>query len=119
MPRGNPAAKLAMTIDADVHKGVVAAAEAERVSVSAWMTNAARRELLIRDGLAAVAEWEAENGALSADEMAAARRRMAERRTVKPDTVSGNPRTSSHAQKADVTPRRVGTARARTRRADA
>lgn len=119
MPRGNPAAKLAITIDPDVHKGVVAAAATERVSVSAWMTNAAKRELLIRDGLAAVAEWEAEHGAFSADEMAAASRRIAERRTVKPDTVSGNPRPSSHTQKAHVTPRRVGTARARSRPADA
>lgn len=41
------------------------------------MTEAARRALLIRDGLAAVAEWEAENGAFTEAEMAAARKRLA------------------------------------------
>ena len=44
--------------------------------MSAWMTDAARRALLIRDGLAAGAEWEAQHGALTNAEMAAARDRM-------------------------------------------
>lgn len=77
MPRGKPSPKLAITVDADVHAGVLAAAEEEGVSVSAWMTAAARRALLVRDGLAAVAEWEAEHGRLSEAEMDAARRRVA------------------------------------------
>ena len=77
MPRGRPSPKLAITVDADVHDQVVAAAEDEGVSVSAWMTAAARRALLVRDGLQAVAEFEAEHGALSDDEMKAARRRVA------------------------------------------
>jgi hypothetical protein len=34
-----------------------------RAGFSAWMTSAARRALRVRDGLAAVAEWEAEHGA--------------------------------------------------------
>ena len=76
MPRGNPAVKLAITVDSDVHAEVVSAAEAEGMSVSAWLTAAARRALRIRDGLAAVAEWEAEHGALSEQELAAARRRL-------------------------------------------
>ncbi len=46
--------------------------------MSAWMTNAARRALLIRDGLKAVEEWEAEHGALSQTELADARKRVAE-----------------------------------------
>ncbi len=54
--------------DPDVHAQVVAAAAEEGVSVSAWMTNAARRALLVRDGLKAVEEWEAEHGALSGTE---------------------------------------------------
>lgn len=37
----------------------------------------ARRALLVRDGLAAVTEWEAEFGPLSEGEMDAARRRVA------------------------------------------
>jgi hypothetical protein len=76
MPRGNPSPKLAITVDPEVYAQVIAAAEAEGVSVSAWMTAAARRELRLRDGLAAVAEWEAEHGSLTGEELAAARRRM-------------------------------------------
>ena len=85
MPRGNPSPKLAITVDPDVHAQVVAAAAAEGVSVSAWMTAAARRALRLREGLAAVAEWEAEHGALTSEELEAARRRVgaanAERRS--------------------------------------
>jgi hypothetical protein len=40
------------------------------------MTNAARRALLVRSGLQGVAEWEADNGALSDEELAAARSRV-------------------------------------------
>jgi hypothetical protein len=80
MPRGNPAAKLAISVDADVHAEVIEAAEAEGVSVSAWMTAAARRALRLRDGLAAVAEWEAEHGALTPEELEAARDRLAKSR---------------------------------------
>lgn len=76
VPRGNPSPKLAITVDPEVYAQVIAAAQAEGVSVSAWMTAAARRELRLRDGLAAVAEWEAEHGPLTAEELAAARRRV-------------------------------------------
>lgn len=78
MPRGKPSPKLAITVDPEVHAGVVAAASEEGVSVSAWMTSAARRALLVRDGRKAVAEWEAEHGPLSETELADARRRVAE-----------------------------------------
>lgn len=77
MPRGRPSPKLAITVDADVRDRVLAAAAAEGVSVSAWMTKAARKVLLVSDGLAAVAEWEAEHGAPTEAELAAARRRVA------------------------------------------
>ncbi len=76
MPRGRPSPKLAITVDPDVHAGVIEAAAEEGVSVSAWMTNAARRALVVRNGLAGVEEWEAEHGALSESEMAEARRRV-------------------------------------------
>lgn len=76
MPRGQPSPKVAITIDPEVHAGVVAAARAEGVSVSAWMTDAARQALKVREGLAAVGEWEAEHGPLTAAELAAARRRV-------------------------------------------
>ena len=80
MPRGNPAIKLAVTVDAEVHSRGLDAAEAEGKSVSAWITEAARRALLLRDGLAAVAEWETEHGALTPAELAAPRARI-ERKT--------------------------------------
>jgi hypothetical protein len=76
MPRGNPSPKLAITVDPEVYAKVIAAAEADGMSVSAWMTAAARRELRLRDGLAAVAEWEAEHGALTEEELSVARRRV-------------------------------------------
>ena len=46
------------------------------MSVSAWMTAAARRALRLRDGLAAVAEWEAEHGALTPEEIGRAEREL-------------------------------------------
>lgn len=88
MPRGNPSPKLAITVDPDVHRRVLAAAEEEGVSVSAWMTEAARNALMVRDGLAGVAEWEAENGALTDVEMAAARQRLDRSRAEKTRTVA-------------------------------
>lgn len=76
MPRGNPSPKLAITVDPDVHRQVVEAAAGEGVSVSSWMTAAARQALKVRDGLAAVGEWEAEHGPFTAAELAEAQRRV-------------------------------------------
>jgi hypothetical protein len=77
VPPGNPSPKLAITIAPDVHRQVLAEAERRGVSVSAWMTEAARLALKLREGLGAVAEWEAEHGALSEAELRAARERLA------------------------------------------
>jgi hypothetical protein len=77
MLRGRPLPKLTITVAADVHDQVLAAATEEGVSVSAWMTATARRALLVRDGLRAVAEWEREQDAFSDDELYAAHRRVA------------------------------------------
>jgi hypothetical protein len=76
MPPGNPSPKLAITIAPDVHAQVLEAAARRGVSVSAWITDAARLALKVRDGLAAVAEWEAEHGALTEAELKAARQRL-------------------------------------------
>jgi hypothetical protein len=46
------------------------------MSVSAWITEAARRSLRIGDGLAAVAEWETEHGAFTDQELEEARARL-------------------------------------------
>lgn len=77
MPRGKPSPKLAITVDPDVHERVLAAAEEEGLSVSAWMTAAARRALVVRDGLTAIAEWEREHGQFTEAELDAAHRRVA------------------------------------------
>lgn len=76
MPRGNPSPKLAITIDPDVHENVLAAAARDGLTVSAWMTNAAREALQRRAGLAAVAQWEKQHGRFSAKEMNEARRNV-------------------------------------------
>ena len=78
MPRGKPSPKLAITVDPAVHKGIVAAAAEEGLSVSAWITAAARRALLVREGLAAVSEWEQENDPLTDAELRSARERIAD-----------------------------------------
>lgn len=76
MPRGAPASKLAITVDRDVHAKVIKAAAEDRVSVSAWLTAAARQAIRLREGLAGVTEWEAEHGAFSEEELAEARARV-------------------------------------------
>ncbi len=76
MPRGSPAIKLAITVDSDVHAKVLRAAREDDLSVSAWMTAAARQVLRAREGLAAVAAWEEEHGAFTQAELEAARARI-------------------------------------------
>ena len=74
MPRGNPSPKLAITIDPDIHKNILVAAARDGVSVSAWMTTAAREALKRRVGLAAVELWEKQHGRFTPEEMNEARR---------------------------------------------
>jgi len=76
MPRGNPSPKLAITVDPEIHENILAAAAREGVSVSAWMTVAAREALQRRTGLAAVAVWERQHGRFTAEEMEEARRNV-------------------------------------------
>jgi len=71
-----PSPKLAITIDPDIHENILAAAARDGVSVSAWMTIAAREALQRRAGLAAVALWEKQHGRLTAEEMNEARRNV-------------------------------------------
>ena len=78
MPRGNPSPKLAITVDPHVHENIIAAAARDRVSVSAWMTNAAREALKRRAGLAAIGLWEKQHGHFTPEEMNDARRSVRE-----------------------------------------
>jgi hypothetical protein len=84
MPRGAPAVKLAVTVDRDVHAELVRAARQDGVSISAWMTDAARRSLRVRDGLAAIAEWEAEHGPFTDRELNEARQRVRQKHLRRP-----------------------------------
>jgi len=76
MPRGNPSPKLAITVDPEIHEDILAAAARDGLSVSAWMTTAAREALRRRAGLAAIAQWEKQHGSLTAEEMNEARRNV-------------------------------------------
>jgi len=76
MPRGAPSPKISISIGADVHGRLVEAAESEGVTVSAWISRAAEDRLAITEGLALVAEWEAEHGEFTADELARADARV-------------------------------------------
>ena len=78
MPCGNPSPKLANTVDPEVHANILSSAAQDGVSVSAWMTDAARLALRRRAGLAAVAEWEEEHGHFTKEEMEEAHRHVQE-----------------------------------------
>jgi hypothetical protein len=64
--------KLSIALDEQVADAAVASAERHGLSLSAWLNRAAENALAIEDGLAAVADWEAEHGALTATELSAA-----------------------------------------------
>ncbi len=72
MPRGDPSPKIAITIPSQIRDMATAAANREGLSLSAWITEAVRRQLMIDDGLKAIMEWELENGPFSEEEVAAA-----------------------------------------------
>jgi hypothetical protein len=74
MPRGNPSPKLAITVDPEIHENILAAATSDGVSVSAWMSMAAREALKRRAGLAAIAQWEKQHGRFTPGELDEARR---------------------------------------------
>jgi hypothetical protein len=72
--------KLSVALDADVAKAAARSAKRQGRSLSAWLSAAAAHALAVEDGLAAVAEWEAEHGVLTEQELAAADRVLARRR---------------------------------------
>ncbi len=67
-----PVRKLSVALDNDVAAAASASAERRGLSLSAWLNEAAARALVLEDGLAAVAEWEREFGALTEAEIAEA-----------------------------------------------
>ena len=65
-----PVRKLSVALDESVAQAAVDAARRHGVSLSAWLNAAARRALIVETGLAAIFEWEAEHGPLTAAELA-------------------------------------------------
>jgi hypothetical protein len=64
--------KLSIALDERVAEAAAGSAERHGLSLSAWLNRAAQNALGVEEGLAAVAEWEAEHGAFTAVEIAAA-----------------------------------------------
>ncbi len=65
--------RLTVSIETELAIAVRDAAEADKQNVSAWLADAARRQLTHRGLRDVVAAWEQEHGAFSDDELAAAR----------------------------------------------
>jgi hypothetical protein len=63
--------KRSVSIDAEVAAAAEQAAAEDGMSFSAWLSEAAHRQLLVREGLRGVAEWEEAAGALTPKELAA------------------------------------------------
>lgn len=63
--------KRSVSLDDQVAERVEHAAREDGVSFSTWLSGAAERQLLLREGLLGVAEWEADARPLSAEECAA------------------------------------------------
>jgi len=78
MPRGSPSPKLSITVPVDVAKAVASVAAQEGVSVSEWFTDAARRQLLLRNARRGVRGIEAIHGPPSEASVAWARQTLSE-----------------------------------------
>lgn len=61
--------KRSVSIDAETARVIEEMAEEEGISFSAWLTRSAERDVKIRRGLQAVAEWEAEHGTFTQEEL--------------------------------------------------
>ena len=65
--------RLTVSLESELAIAVRQAADADEQNVSAWLADAARRQLSNRGLRDVVAAWEREHGAFSDDELAAAR----------------------------------------------
>jgi hypothetical protein len=62
--------KRSISMPPDLDAEIAAAAAQAGLSYSAWLAETARKEFTIRAGLAAVSQFEQENGAFTAEEIA-------------------------------------------------
>jgi predicted transcriptional regulator len=69
--------KVTITLDEDLIEAMASTAREADVPLSRLIASAAEREMRRRIGLAAVVDWEAEHGAFTPGELAAARAEMA------------------------------------------
>jgi len=69
--------KVTITLDEDLIEAMTRIAREAGIPLSRVIASAAEREMRRRIGLAAVAGWEAEHGAFTPEELAAARAEMA------------------------------------------
>ena len=65
--------RLTISLEAGLASAVGEAAQADEQSTSAWLAEAARRRLVTRGLRDVVADWEAEHGAFTEEELARAR----------------------------------------------
>ena len=64
--------KRSISMPPDLDAEIAAAAARAGMSYSAWLADTARKEFTIRAGLGAVSQFEADNGAFTTEELAAA-----------------------------------------------
>ncbi len=62
--------KLSVALDRSVADAAAVAAEREGLSLSAWLSRAAERALVVERGLEAIRAWERDNGSLTDAELA-------------------------------------------------
>ena len=62
--------KLSVALDEPIADAAAEAAEREGLSLSAWLSRAAERALMVERGLEAVHAWERDNGSLTDSELA-------------------------------------------------
>ena len=72
------ARKITITIAEELADAIAAAARDEGVPVSRVFAEAAERELRLRAGRALIAQWQAEHGAFTPEELASARAELAD-----------------------------------------
>ncbi len=85
--------RLSISVPAEVENAIRGAAEAAGLPVSAWLARAAElaaaEQAAIADGLAAVAEFEADDGALTGAERAEARQTLIDAGVIPPQRTAG------------------------------
>ncbi|MFK0114521.1 hypothetical protein [Streptomyces sp. NPDC090994] len=69
--------KVTITLDEALVEALAGAAEEEGIPLSRLVAGAAERELRLRAGRAVIQEWQAEHGAFTPEELAAARSDLA------------------------------------------